>query len=107
VSHEERGGYRVKVAPSRLRCVWLLISAPNLLEIMVADFKLGDVVMLRSGGPYMTVSFILTATLTDGFVGDLDCQWFDGPTLYKGTFRPSAVKEVVEPVAAPNDPGDY
>jgi uncharacterized protein YodC (DUF2158 family) len=77
------------------------------LEFMVADFKLGDVVMLRSGGPYMTVSFLLTAATTTNFVGDLECQWFDGATLYKGTFRPAAVKEVVEPVAAPNDPGDF
>jgi uncharacterized protein YodC (DUF2158 family) len=70
----------------------------------LATFQTGDVVMLKSGGPYMTVSYILSENSMAGTAGDLDCQWFDGPTLHNGTFHPSTVKAVEEPVAAPNDP---
>ena len=43
---------------------------------MLAKFEAGDVVMLKSGGPYMTVA--VAAPSEDG----LNCMWFDGPTLY-------------------------
>jgi uncharacterized protein YodC (DUF2158 family) len=64
----------------------------------MAEFEAGDVVMLKSGGPYMTVA--AAAPSGEG----LACMWFDGPTLYKGHFHPSTVKTVDEPVAVPNDP---
>ncbi len=34
------------------------------------DFKIGDVVQLKSGGPLMTVSYI-------GEKGNLTCYWFN------------------------------
>ena len=60
--------------------------------------------MLKSGGPYMTVSYIVRGGDMGGTTGDLECRWFDGPTLYTNVFHPSTVKAVEEPVAAPNDP---
>jgi uncharacterized protein YodC (DUF2158 family) len=73
----------------------------------VAKFEAGDVVVLRSGGPYMTVSAVAVGGDVGVAAGDLACHWFDGPTLYKGTFHPSSVKRVEEPVAAPHDPDEY
>ena len=73
---------------------------------MLAKFDAGDVVMLKSGGPYMTVSAVAMSGSVGAAEGDLSCHWFDGPVLYKGIFHPSSVKAVDEPVAAPNDPED-
>jgi uncharacterized protein YodC (DUF2158 family) len=70
----------------------------------VDKFEAGQVVMLKSGGPYMTISAVATASGVGSAVGDLACLWFEGPTLYKGIFRPSSVKSVQEPIATPNDP---
>jgi uncharacterized protein YodC (DUF2158 family) len=66
----------------------------------MANFKPGDVVMLKSGGPYMTVSFVVQGSNH----GELLCHWFDGPVLYNSTFLPNTLKAVEEPVASPNDP---
>jgi uncharacterized protein YodC (DUF2158 family) len=73
----------------------------------VATFAAGDVVTLKSGGPYMAVSVIVQGSALGGVMpGDLECQWFDGPVLYKSIFHPQSLKSVQEPVAAPNDPED-
>jgi uncharacterized protein YodC (DUF2158 family) len=66
-------------------------------------FEAGQVVMLRSGGPYMTISAVAKAAGAGVVAGDLACLWFDGPTLYKDTFHPSVVKSVHESVATPDD----
>lgn len=42
-----------------------LVSAEPIGEIIMAEFKVGDVVKLKSGGPEMTVS----ETEDEGFVG--------------------------------------
>lgn len=57
----------------------------------VMGFQIGDVVELKSGGPWMTVSN------TDGSDGQIGCQWFNHEgTNYelKGArFKPEVLKK--------------
>lgn len=48
------------------------------------EFKIGDLVKLKSGGPDMTVRHISVAD--DGSVNYLSCQWFAGKKLDDGRF---------------------
>lgn len=48
-------------------------------------FKVGDVVVLRSGGPEMTVSD------PNAYGGQVDCQWFGGRKLEHGRFPPQSL----------------
>ena len=57
---------------------------------MADEFKPGDVVVLKSGGPDMTVEKIST------FNGDVVCQWFGGRKLEKGSFPPASLTHVPE-----------
>ncbi len=43
------------------------------------ELKAGDVVVLKTGGPKMTISSI--------GAGFAFCQWFDGTTLCEHTFK--------------------
>jgi uncharacterized protein YodC (DUF2158 family) len=50
---------------------------------MAEQFKVGDVVKLKSGGPKMTVTQIgedMSGTMT------IWCVWFDGTARIEGTF---------------------
>ena len=47
----------------------------------MSQFKVGDIVMLKSGGPSMTVEEIQA----DGRVA---CSWFDGKSLKSAVFVP-------------------
>lgn len=50
-------------------------------------FKIGDVVRLKSGGPKMTIGYIL---------GDMaDLHWFDGDGIMHGSARLLALEPVV------------
>ena len=65
------------------------------------NYKIGDIVQLKSGGPQMTIQRIIGADnsnfliktadellKTQGFIdGDVVCQWFNGNSLEKGTFK--------------------
>jgi uncharacterized protein YodC (DUF2158 family) len=44
-------------------------------------FQIGDVVQLKSGGPYMTIE-----NFSDG--GNAFCVWFDGTERKTGSFNP-------------------
>ncbi len=62
------------------------------------QFKSGDVVQLRSGGPKMTVNDIVS--------GRVECMWFsEGNKLENGRFNKEALKLVTKsnsgPVAIP------
>ena len=48
----------------------------------MADFKKGDVVRFKSGGPKMTV------TNPVGMQGNCQCQWFAGAKAQTQTFDP-------------------
>jgi uncharacterized protein YodC (DUF2158 family) len=56
----------------------------------MADFKPGDLVHLKSGGPIMTVNGLEPATQ------ELVCLWFSGDDLERGVFSQAAVAEVEE-----------
>lgn len=59
---------------------------------MSEQFKTGDVVQLKSGGPKMTVSQAGKAAMT----GKLSvwCDWFDGTKKMEGTFPPESLKRI-------------
>jgi uncharacterized protein YodC (DUF2158 family) len=46
----------------------------------MGDIKIGDVVMLKSGGPKMTVEYMPDDTI-------VKCVWFIGTTLHRGEFK--------------------
>ena len=48
-------------------------------------FKVGDVVMLKSGGPEMTVSEVIATS------GKFRTQWFGGRKLENGVFPPESL----------------
>jgi uncharacterized protein YodC (DUF2158 family) len=50
---------------------------------MSKEFKVGEVVTLKSGGPEMTVSDTRRLSPKDVMV---TCQWFGGRKLERGTF---------------------
>ena len=50
------------------------------------QFKPGDVVQLKSGGPAMTVDSMSDETWL--------CQWFENSTLRSESFRPAALQPV-------------
>lgn len=49
--------------------------------------KIGEVVMLRSGGPKMTVEFT-----PDDY--NVKCVWFQGTTLHRGEFKVELLQRV-------------
>jgi len=55
----------------------------------MADFKPGDVVRLKSGGPNMTVTS--HGDKIKFFRGQIFCQWFVGTKLEKGHFSPDVL----------------
>lgn len=54
------------------------------------DFKIGDIVQLKSGGPKMTVNDVSQA------VTGLWCQWFKGSKLERGHFMKDTLIKVKE-----------
>ena len=48
-------------------------------------FKIGDVVMLKSGGPDMTVED------PKSYNDQVECQWFGGRKLERGRFPPGSL----------------
>ena len=62
-------------------------------------FNEGDVVILKSGGPRMTVTGVvrqdndLRLLISQGYAeGDVTVEWFDGMKLERGTFRQTSVE---------------
>jgi len=49
----------------------------------MAEFEVGDLVQLKSGGPVMTIKRV------DGTM--VACQWFAGKNLEEGRFYPSTL----------------
>ena len=52
------------------------------------EFKIGDTVMLKSGGPLMTVSNIVSESYLQYSKGDISCIWFDKNNQMSGSFNP-------------------
>ena len=57
---------------------------------MTQQFKTGDLVQLKSGGPPMTVRELASE-------GVYLCMWFSGPTLKNGSFPPDSLKAAEVP----------
>jgi uncharacterized protein YodC (DUF2158 family) len=53
-------------------------------EVYVSEIKAGDVVVLKSGSPLLTVAFV------NGH--DVRCQWFDQKDLKQGDFMAQSLK---------------
>jgi len=77
--------------------------------------KPGDLVVLKSGGPVMTVDTVNTDIFDDNKVTGILCAWFVGTKLERARFdrkaivaatQQEAAGELVEPPAVEGD-GDY
>lgn len=53
-------------------------------------FEPGDIVRLKSGGPKMTVEELNILT------SKIDCHWFGGAKLQRGSFAPEQLEHVTE-----------
>ena len=62
--------------------------------------KSGDLVVLKSGGPTMTVDSVNTSIFDDNKVTGIVCVWFVGDSLERVRFEPDAI----EPVRVPKTP---
>ena len=56
------------------------------------DFKSGDLVVLKSGGPTMTVDTVNTDIFDDNKITGLLCVWFVGKKLERVRFDHRAVE---------------
>jgi uncharacterized protein YodC (DUF2158 family) len=65
---------------------------------MANAFEKGDVVVLKSGGPPMTVDKVPgeTGWSSNGYY----CRWFKGATADSGTYAEHLLKEYVPPAKA-------
>lgn len=55
-------------------------------------FKSGDLVVLKSGGPTMTVDAINTSIFDDNKITGVVCAWFVGQKLERFRFEPGALE---------------
>src|SRR5690242_18956961 len=55
-------------------------------------FKSGDLVVLKSGGPTMTVDAVNTSIFDDGKITGVVCAWFVGQKLERFRFEPGALE---------------
>ena len=60
------------------------------------DFKIGDIVRLKSGGPPMTVDEVDKRAASQ----IIACLWFDGAQLEDGEFSPASLVLVTNEEAA-------
>lgn len=52
---------------------------------MSVIFKVGDVVVLKSGGPYMTIEVVSQESQAGG--PEVYCKWFSGDDVKSDTFK--------------------
>lgn len=67
-------------------------------------FKVGDIVRLKSGGPHMTVDYVVGSNAIIGQDellyeegledGDVICQWFTGTAITGKGFKASTIAKV-------------
>lgn len=60
------------------------------------EWKVGDVVQLKSGGPAMTVN-IIELHPDDLSVVSIHCTWFTGTAVSEKAFAPDALQAYKEP----------
>jgi uncharacterized protein YodC (DUF2158 family) len=67
----------------------------------MSAIKSGDLVVLKSGGPTMTVDTVNTDIFDDNKITGLLCVWFVGEKLERVRFDPGAVEPARSQNAAP------
>ena len=67
-------------------------------------FKSGDLVVLKSGGPTMTVDAVNTSIFDDNKVTGIVCVWFVGDRLERVRFEHDAIAPVAIEPARPKKP---
>jgi uncharacterized protein YodC (DUF2158 family) len=68
-------------------------------------FKSGDLVVLKSGGPVMTIDTVNTDIFDDSKITGVLCAWFVGTRLERVRFDHSAIEPAqTEQVAMPEAP---
>jgi len=71
----------------------------------MAIIKSGDLVVLKSGGPVMTVDTVNTSIFDDDKITGVLCAWFDGTKLERVRFDHRAIEPAPsEKVVAPDAP---
>lgn len=63
-------------------------------------FKKGDVVVMKSGGPPMTVDKVpgdVISTYNSSVYDEYRCEWFKGATAQNGTFGEHLLEKYVPP----------
>lgn len=58
----------------------------------MAAIKSGDLVVLKSGGPIMTVDSVNTSIFDDDKVTGIVCVWFVADKLERARFEPDAIE---------------
>jgi uncharacterized protein YodC (DUF2158 family) len=66
---------------------------------MAAKFKPGDIVQLKSGGPAMTISEVMT-DYGGKPSGKYRCEWFKGASNERAVFEEETLKLYVAPTKA-------
>ena len=65
--------------------------------------KSGDLVVLKSGGPVMTVDTVNTSIFDDDEITGVFCAWFDGEKLQRVRFDHRAIAPAPEQRVIPQD----
>ena len=64
-------------------------------------FKSGDLVVLKSGGPSMTVDTVNTDIFDDNKITGVVCVWFVGEKLERVRFEQGALEHAPAPATGP------
>src|ERR1700743_2909296 len=70
--------------------------------LRMTALKPGDLVVLKSGGPVMTVDTVNTDVFDDDKITGVLCAWFVGNKLERARFDPEALVPAPSPDAQPD-----
>lgn len=73
--------------------------------LAMIDIKSGDLVVLKSGGPIMTVDTVNTDIMDDDKVTGVFCVWFVGDKLERARFDHRAIEPAQEGFSGKRDAG--
>jgi uncharacterized protein YodC (DUF2158 family) len=73
-------------------------------NLAMSVFKSGDLVVLKSGGPTMTVDAVNTSIFDDNKITGVVCAWFVGRKLERFRFEPGALEPANPREVSPASP---